>query len=796
MLGVQQTFTATVSNAQNTAVIWTVNGIAGGNTAIGTIDANGNYTAPGTLPSPPTFTVQATSVEDPSKSASAAVQVTSDVSVSVSPTASSAELGASQGFAATLTSAGRPNPGIAWALSGSGCTGASCGVVDANGTYTAPQILPEATGITLTATSIADPSKSAAASIAITSSFTLKLTGPSTVFTRTVANYTALVTPAANSNPSRSVAWSVSGTGCAGAACGTISASGAYSAPDTPPTPATVQITATPAADPSKAVTVPVTIAASLTVSVTPTSATLALGATQAFQAQVTGASDATVTWDVSGVVGGNSLVGTILNSQTDPNNTTYTAPASLPPGATVTVRASSNANPNISSYSIVTLTTGVSVTLTPASASRVIGTRQALAAHANFTANQNFSWTVSGVPGGNTAVGQICAAGSDPCQPVTVGAGNVDYLAPAGIPFPNPVSILATSQADGSTSRSASVTILPHLILSVLPGSVTVPNGAHQSFTASVVGAGNQQVLWTVTGSACGVSGACGSIDASGMYTAPAFAPSPNRINVVATSSADISQTAAATVTISTGPFIASLAPSSAAAGSAGGFTLAATGSNFAASNPGPGSILLVAGTPRTTICASSSLCTTSLSPADLQFAGSLTVWVQNPGGAISNIANFTVQAQGSPADSIPLTPGAPSVTGKNIVVVDLSTNGGSNASGNAGLDIAAIGVYSVFSNSCALADSPVIIVRPASGVASADVCVFSVGGLDPSFTYSVSGPAVPDIDIVNREPLGFGILHLTLQVPANSAPGARTLFVQNPARDMSAGTGILEVR
>lgn len=508
VLGAQQTFTATVSNDSTTTnVTWTVNGIAGGNPAVGTIDANGVYTAPGILSAPATIIVQATSVEDPTKSASASVHVTSDVSVSVSPTSSSVELGASAAFSGTITSMGNPNPGFTWAISGIGCTGASCGVVDANGTYTAPQILPAATNITITATSIADPSKSAAASIAITSSFSLNLTGPSTVFTRTTVNYSAVVTPAASSNPSRTVAWSVSGAGCAGAACGTISAGGAYSAPDSPPAPATVQITATPAADRSKAVTLPVTIAASLTVSVTPTATTLALGGTQAFQAQVTGASDTTVTWDVNGVIGGNSLVGTILNSQTDPNHTTYTAPASLPPGSTVTVRASSNANPNISSYAIVTLTTGISVTLAPPSAMRVSGQRQTFTAHANFTSNQNFFWVVAGVPGGNTAVGQICATGSDPCQPVTIGGGSVDYLAPAGIPFPNPVSVTATSQADGATHSSASVTILPHLTLTVLPGSVTVPNGAQQSFTAAVVGTGNQQVLWTVNGTACGVS-------------------------------------------------------------------------------------------------------------------------------------------------------------------------------------------------------------------------------------------------------------------------------------------------
>jgi hypothetical protein len=797
VLGATQLFTATViNNATSTAVTWTVNGIAGGNPAVGTIDANGNYTAPGTLPGPGAITVQATSVEDPTKSASASVHVTSDVTVSVSPMAASVELGASQAFQGTVTSAGKPYTGFTWVLSGNGCTGASCGVVDGNGTYTAPQVLPAATAVTLTATSVADPSKITSASITITSSFSFNINGPATVFTRTVAGYAAVLTPAANSNPSRTVAWSVSGAGCAGAACGTISAGGSYSVPDTPPSPATVQITATPAADHSKAISIPVTVSASLTVSVTPAAATLVLGAMQAFQAQVTGASDTTVTWDVNGVVGGNSLVGTILNSQTDPDDTTYTAPASLPPGATVNVRASSNANPNISAYAIVTITTGISVTLTPSSATRVAGQVQTFTAHANFTANQSFSWTVAGIPGGNTAVGQICTTGSNPCQPVTVGGGMIDYLAPAGIPFPNPVTVTALSQADGITSSTAGVTVLPHLILSVLPGSVTVPNGAKQSFAASVLGSSNQQVLWNVTGSACGTAGVCGSIDSSGMYSAPAFAPSPNFINVVATSLADTSQSATATVTISSGPFISSLAPSSAPAGSAGGFTFAISGNNFAASSPGPGSMLFVAGTSRTTICASAALCTTSLAAGDLQLAGNLAVWVVNPGGAISNVVNFAVLAPGSGAGIIPLTPGDPVAAGKNIVVADLSTNGGSNASGNVGLSIAAIGVYSLFSNSCALSDSPVILVRPPSGAASADVCVFSVGGLDPSFAYTISGPAAPDITIANRDPLGSGIVHLTLQVPATAAPGMRTLFVQNPARDLAAGTGILEVR
>jgi len=110
--------------------------------------------------------------------------------------------------------------------------------------------------------------------------------------------------------------------------------------------------------------------------------------------------------------------------------------------------------------------------------------------------------------------------------------------------------------------------------------------------------------------------------------------------------------------------------------------------------------------------------------------------------------------------------------------------------------LNIAAIGVYTVATSSCTLGGGTVVVARPANGASTADLCMFSVSGLDPSFNYTISGPAVPDIVITGREPLGLGIVHLSLQVPAAAVPGPRTLFVQNPNQDKAAGTGVIEVR
>ena len=71
----QQQFTAALTGTTNTAVAWQVNGVTGGSAAAGTIDANGNYTAPGAVPTPANVTVSAVSQADVTKSGSATVTI-------------------------------------------------------------------------------------------------------------------------------------------------------------------------------------------------------------------------------------------------------------------------------------------------------------------------------------------------------------------------------------------------------------------------------------------------------------------------------------------------------------------------------------------------------------------------------------------------------------------------------------------------------------------------------------------------------------------------------------------------
>ena len=326
ILGNAQTFTATVTNASDATVVWSVNGVAGGTPQIGTISAAGVYTAPADLPGPPAIQISATSVADMTKLGKSQVTITSDLEIALSTAAAVVELGATQSFRALITSNGHPDGTVRWILSGTTCA-SGCGAVDANGNFTAPQILPSPATATLTAQSIADPSKRASAALTITSNFTLQLSAPPSVAVGSSGGIVATLTPVPGSSPSEVIAWSLSGIGCSGAACGSLKVvtaqssrggagavadSATYVAPSSAPTPNTVTITATPQADPSKRVQVTVAIQQGGSVILSPATTTLAGNHRVTMTAQVVGLADAGVAWSMNGIAGGNTTVGQI----------------------------------------------------------------------------------------------------------------------------------------------------------------------------------------------------------------------------------------------------------------------------------------------------------------------------------------------------------------------------------------------------------------------------------------------------------------------------------------------------
>ena len=76
---VQQQFTAKTGDGSTPTVNWSINGIAGGNGTLGTIDANGMYTAPEFPPAPNSITISAVETSNTSRLGNASVTLNNPV---------------------------------------------------------------------------------------------------------------------------------------------------------------------------------------------------------------------------------------------------------------------------------------------------------------------------------------------------------------------------------------------------------------------------------------------------------------------------------------------------------------------------------------------------------------------------------------------------------------------------------------------------------------------------------------------------------------------------------------------
>jgi hypothetical protein len=733
----------------------------------------------------------------------------SSVGVTVTPSSASVFLGATQSFQAIVT--GSSNTNVVWEVNGVAGGTASAGTVSTAGLYTAPMNMPSPPSATVTAISSADAQASGSAIVSLEDDIAV-MVAPNTVSVPTGGEQVFTASISATGNPAGGFAWSVDGIAGGNSTVGTIATTSAttaiYTAPSAPPSPATVTVTATSAADSSKSGNASVTITCAATKSISPPATSIGLGQMQSFTASFCLPAGATISWDVNGIVGGNLTLGTIAPSGS--STALYSAPTDLPGIDPVTIHATVSPQPSGGpeiAAATITVTSGVTVGVTPPIATLAVGQRASFAANVTNSSDTTVTWSIGGIPNGNSAVGQVCVSGTNPCAaPAGPNSGAVDYLAPASAPATNPVTLTATSHADPSRSGAAAITVTgaagPVAVV-VSPAYAFVPPSAStlstQQFFATVAGSNNANVTWSVQSGVAGqgcAGATCGSVNASGLYSAPTTASSPNAISIIATSQADPTKFSSAAIAITSGPTIEVILPSSTMAGDVEGFPLAVQGVNFVAGSGSSASTILVNGIARSTTCATVASCATALNPSDVQSAGSLTIQIQNPGvpSPLSNPVGFVIVPFDVSVDTIALNSAQPVAAGEDIVVIEPTT-----AAASSPINVNFIGLLTG-GNTCGVQGSPLTIVRPASGSETASICVQG-DGLDPTFTYAFTGPSgAPggaDIGVTASAITGLfpGMIELDLQIASTTLPGVRTLFITTINNDRAVATGMLEV-
>ena len=723
------------------------------------------------------------------------------VTVILQPTQTSVALRQSQQFQVTVT--GTSNKTVTWFASGIAGGNASVGTISLTGLYTAPNAMPSPSTVTITASSNADSTVTASAIVTLTDGIVVGISPASaSVSTGAGQAFTASITGAGSS--SSAVKWSVNGIPGGDSTLGTITSNGAtsalYMAPAVPPSPPTVSIIVTSVADPEKSAVAGVTITCSATNTISPSAVTVSLAQTQTFRTSFCLAADAAIAWDVNGVPGGNSAVGSIAASST--STALYTAPIDLPSPSSVVIHATTGL---LSASASVTLVSNITVTVSPSSATVQVSQRTSLAAILTDTSDTDVSWLVNGIPYGNPTVGQICQPGSNPCaSPAGPSSSSVDYLAPATPPVVDPVTITTVSHADPSKVGLAIVSVTgvsTPLSVSVSPFYAFVPRSTStlstRQFFVAVTDSSNTSVTWSVqsavAGQGCG-GAACGSVDAKGVFTAPTVAPSPNAISIIATSEADSTKSASATIAITSGPTIEAILPASAMAGAIEGFPMSVQGLNFVPGSAGTGSEILLNGVARPTTCSTATTCTIALTPADLQTTATFTLQISNPGAPalLSNPVPFVILPFDVSEGVIALSASQTTAASKDIIVIEPTT-----AAVSAPLDVDFDGLLT--NGTCEVEGTPLTVTRPSSGTQTVSLCIHG-NGLDPTMTYAFTGPGAAPGDIPVTASVIVGLfpntIELDLQISSTTVPGARTLFITSLNNDRASATGILEVK
>ena len=265
---------------------------------------------------------------------------------------------------------------------------------------------------------------------------------------------------------------------------------------------------------------------AQVLVTLSTTANTLQGNQTATLQALVTGATNTAVTWSFSPNVG---TLGTASGPTNGLSTNTYKAPTLISSRQTITITATSAADTTqAASVQIQLQPIAVTVLVNPSSVTLNGGQTQQFSAVVTGISVTGVTWSISPQVG-------------------AIDANSGLYTAPASVGASQKVSVTATSVFDSSVTGTASIALqAPAAVaISVSPASVSLTDGQTQQFTATVTNSANTAVTWSI-------SPQSGTINNAGSYTAPSPISASSKVTVTATSAADATKSATASITLS----------------------------------------------------------------------------------------------------------------------------------------------------------------------------------------------------------------------------------------------------
>lgn len=210
-----------------------------------------------------------------------------------------------------------------------------------------------------------------------------------------------------------------------------------------------------------------------------------------------------------------------------------------------------------------------VSVSVFPARQTLIVNQQQQFNATVSGATDTTVTWSISSVPVPTSSTSTTPTP--TPCDTNPTVCGTIDdktknlitYTAPAKVQNPAiNVILTATSNADKKKTAQATILLDSGIRVSVTPAAATIGAGDPPfQFNATltndltpndVTWLVTQDSMITATSKSC--SPACGSIDATGLYTAPTAVPTTPTLTVEAVSKLDTLQSGTATITLVTG--------------------------------------------------------------------------------------------------------------------------------------------------------------------------------------------------------------------------------------------------